>query len=127
MKPGLRSLTALLVILGIGDLASSIPQMIAAHHSTNTPPTPVIVLGLILGVATLAGALGVAQGRRWGFLLAVTCRILEAASNVLGMLFGPATLIKAGSGIVFVLSAAAIVLLLRLSPRRAPQRAASRA
>jgi hypothetical protein len=128
MKPGLRSLTALLVILGIGDIASSIPQLIAAHHhSTDTAPTPAIILSIILGIGTLAAVRGVTQGRRWGFLLAMTCQILEAASNVLGMLFGPDTFIKAGSGIVFALCAAAIVLLIRLNPRRAPERAASRA
>jgi hypothetical protein len=127
MKSGLRSLTVLLAILGIGDLAL-VPVMIAAnHHHAGTPPVPAIVLGAILGVATLASALGVAQGRRWGFILAMTCRILDAASSVLGVLAGPDTLLKVVAGIGFALSVAAIVLLIRLNPRRVLRRAASQA
>jgi hypothetical protein len=127
MKSGLRSLTVLLAILGIGDLAM-VPVMIAAnHHNAGTPPAPAIVLGAIVGVATLASALGVAQGRRWGFILATTCRIVDAASSGMGILFGPDTFLKAAGGIGFALSVAAIVLLIRLNPRRALRRATSRA
>jgi hypothetical protein len=125
MKSGLRSLTVLLAILGIGDLAL-VPFMIAAnHHSAGTPPVPAIVLCAIIGVATLASALGVAQGRRWGFILAMICRIVDAASAGLGLLFGPNTFLNVTGGIGFALSAAAIVLLIRLNPGRVLRRAAS--
>jgi hypothetical protein len=125
MKSGLKSLTVLLAILGIGDLAM-VPVMIAAnHHNAGTPPAPAIVLGAILGVATLASALGVAQGRRWGFILAMICRILDAASSALGVLFGPNTFLNVTGGIGFALSAAAIVQLIRLNPRRALRHAAA--
>jgi len=119
MKSGLKSLTVLLAILGIGDLAM-VPVMIAAnHHNAGTPPAPAIVLGAILGVATLASALGVAQGRRWGFILAMICRILDAASSALGVLSGPNTVLNVTGGIGVALSVAAIVQLIRLNPRRA--------
>ncbi len=127
MKSGLKSLTVLLAILGIGDLAM-VPFMIAANlHNAGTPPAPAIVLGAIVGVATLVSAFGVAQGRRWGFILAMTCRILDAASSGLGVLAGPDTFLKVVGGIGLALSVAAIVLLIRLNPRRALRRAASRA
>ena len=119
MKSGLKSLTVLLAILGIGDLAM-VPVMIAAnHHNAGTPPAPAIVLGAILGVATLASALSVAQGRRWGFILAMICRILDAASSALGVLSGPNTVLNVTGGIGVALSVAAIVQLIRLNPRRA--------
>jgi hypothetical protein len=126
MKSGLKSLTVLLAILGIGDLAM-VPFMIAAnHHSAGTPPVPAIVLGAVLGVATLASALGVAQGHRWGFILAMICRIVDAVSSGLGVLAAPDTFLRVTGGIGLALSAAAIVQLIRLNPRRAVRRAASR-
>lgn len=126
MKSGLKSLTVLLAILGIGDLAM-VPFMIAAnHHSAGTPPVPAIVLGAVLGVATLASALGVTQGRRWGFILAMICRIVDAVSSGLGVLAAPDTFLRVTGGIGLALSAAAIVQLIRLNPRRAVRRAPSR-
>lgn len=127
MKSGLKSLTVLLTILGIGDLAM-VPFMIAANrHNAGTPPVPAIVLGAIIGVATLASAFGVAQGRRWGFIVAMICRIVDAVSSGLGVLAGPDTFLKVAGGIGFALSVAAIVPLIRLNPRRTLRRAASRA
>jgi hypothetical protein len=48
MKTGLRSLTALLAILGIADLVM-VPFMIAAnHHTAGAVPVPAIVLGAVI-------------------------------------------------------------------------------
>jgi len=125
MKSGLKSLTVLLAILGIGDLAM-VPFMIEAnHHNAGTPPVPAIVVGAIIGVATLASAFGVAQGRRWGFVAAMTCRIVDAVSSGLGVLAAPNTFLKVAGGIGFALSVAAIVQLIRLNPRRALRHAAA--
>jgi len=43
----------------------------------------------------------------------------------MGALFGPETSLKVGGGIGFALSVAAIVLLIRLNPRRVLRRAAA--
>ena len=125
MKPGLKLMTVLLGILGIGDLAM-VPFMIAAnHHTAGTPPVPAIVAAVIIGVATLVSAVGVTQGRRWAFRVAMTCRILDSISSVLGLLARPSAVLTAGGAVGLVLSIAAIVLLVRLNPRRALRRAAS--
>lgn len=125
MKFGLRPLAVLLAILGAGDLVM-VPFMIEAnHHTADAIPTAAIVLGAILGVATLASIRGVIQGRRWAFWVAATCRILDTISAVLGVVAGP------GAGFVVVgafsalLSIAAIVAMVRLNPRRTLRRAAS--
>ncbi len=123
MKPGFKLMTVLLGILGIGDLAM-VPFMIAANrHTAGTPPVPAIVAAVIIGVATLVSAVGVAQGRRWAFRVAMTCRILDSITSVLGLLARPSAVLTAGGAVGLVLSIAAIVLLVRLNPRRALRRA----
>jgi hypothetical protein len=67
MKPGYKSLTGWLAILGIGDLAI-VPSMIAAnHHIAGKPPVPAIVATIIIGVATLVSAAGIARGWKQAF------------------------------------------------------------
>jgi hypothetical protein len=125
MKPGYRPLTVLLAVLGIGDLAL-VPFMIAAnHHTAGTPPVPAIGVAALIGVLTLASAVGVAQGRTWAFRIAMTCRILDSISAILGVTSRPSTLLTITSVIALVLSVVAIVLLVRLSPRRAMRGSAS--
>ncbi len=125
MKTGLKSLTALLAILGIGDLVM-VPFMLGANHRTaGTPPMPAIVLGAVLGVATLASIIGVTQGRRWGFVVATITRILDGISAALGVVAGPGIGFAVVGAFGIVLSIAAIALLVRLDPRRALRRAPS--
>jgi hypothetical protein len=125
MKPGFKPLIVLLTVLGLGDLAS-LPFMIAQnHHTPGTPPVPAIVVGAILGVVTLVSAVGIARGWKRAFGLAMTCRILDCISAMLGVLAHPSAFLTAAGAVGLVLSIAAIVLLVRLSPRRALRRAAS--
>jgi hypothetical protein len=85
MKPNCKLTTVLLVILGVLDLVA-IPFMIAAnHHTKGTPPAPAIVVVGVVAVATLISAAGVARGLRWAFWVAMTCRIIDALSNFLGL------------------------------------------
>jgi hypothetical protein len=118
MKTRARSLTALLVVLGVGDLVM-VPFMIAANHKTaGSIPVPAIGLGAVLGVATLASLIGIAHGRRWGFVTAITGRVLDILTSVMGVVAGPALLFHVVGAITVVLSVPAIVLLVRLNPRR---------
>jgi hypothetical protein len=122
MKTRARSLTALLIVLGIGDLVM-VPFMIAANHKTaGSIPVPAIGLGAVLGVTTLASLVGIAQGRRWGFVTAMTGRVLDILTSVMGVLAGPALLFHVVGVITVVLSVPAIVLLVRLNPRRGLRR-----
>jgi hypothetical protein len=84
-----------------------------------------IILGAVLGIATLLTALGVAQGRRWAFAAALACRIVDLVTNALGAINHPDALLGAGGIAGTVLSIAAIIMLVRLNPWRALRRAAS--
>jgi hypothetical protein len=127
MKPDYKLMTVLLGILGVLDLAA-VPFMIAAnHHTAGTPPVPAIIVTAIIGVATLVSAVGVARGLRWAFRAAVTGRIIDAVSNFLGLTSHPSAVTTVGGGVGLVLSLVALVLLVRLNPRRIARRAASAA
>jgi hypothetical protein len=118
MKSSLRPLAALLAVLGAVDLVM-VPFMIQAnHHHAGTPPMPAVVLSAVLGVATLAAIPGLAQGRRWAFWLALISRAVDAVNSALGVVGGPAAGFKVVGAIGLVLSIAALVLLVRVSPRR---------
>jgi hypothetical protein len=127
MKPDYKLMAVLLAILGVLDLAA-VPFMIAAnHHTAGTPPVPAIIVVAVIGVATLVSAVGVARGLRWAFRVAVTCRIIDAVSNFLGLTNHPSAATTVGGGVGLILSLVAIVLLVRLNPRRIARRAASAA
>ena len=78
-----------------------------------------IVASGVLGTVTLASIPGLAQGRRWAFWTALACRIVDAASAVLGTAGGPEIVFKAAAAVALVLSVAAIIMLVRFSRRRA--------
>jgi hypothetical protein len=122
MKSPFIPLAALLAILGLEDLVM-VPVMIQAH---NQPPMVAIIASGVLGAATLASIPGLAQGRRWAFWTALVCRIIDAASAVLGTAGGSEPVLKVAAGVALVLSIAAITLLIRFSRRR-PVSAASAA
>jgi hypothetical protein len=115
MKSPVTPLTALLAVLGIEDLAM-IPVMVQAH---NEPPMAATVLSGVLGAATLASIPGLARGRRWAFWTALVSRIVDALNSTMGLLAGPEVIFKAGGAFALILSIVAIVLLVRVSPRRA--------
>jgi hypothetical protein len=119
MKSGFRPLAALLAVLAAADLVM-VPFMIQAnHHQAGTPPMPAVVLSAVLGMATLAAIPGLAQGRRWAFWMAVISRVVDAVSCLLGAVGGPAVGFKVAGVIGLILSIAAVVLLVRVSPRHA--------
>jgi hypothetical protein len=95
------------------------------HHTAGTPPMPAIVATVIIGIATLVSAAGIARGWKRAFAVAMTCRIIDGISSALGLLAHPSALLVTTGALGVVLSVAAIVLLVRLSPRRVLRRAAS--
>jgi hypothetical protein len=125
MKSGFKRLAILLGILGVVDLVM-VPVMLDANHlyHDGNPPMPAIVLGAVLGIATLASIRGAAEGRRLAFRVVVITRALDIVTSMLGVLVGPGLLYAIVGAAVVVLSAAAIVMLIRLSPSRALGRAA---
>jgi hypothetical protein len=126
MKNAKNVLLASLLVLGIGDLVM-VPFMIAASHRTpGTPPAAAIVLGGLLGLATLAALPGVRQDRRWAFRLSIACRAIDTVTMFLGIVAGPGIGFAIVGVFGVVLSVLAIVLLVRVSPARALRRAAAR-
>jgi hypothetical protein len=125
MKSGFRYLAALLAVAGIIDLVM-IPFMIDATntHPSSAPPSAAIVLSGVLGVATLAAIPALAQGRRWAFWVIMITRILDLLSSALGAAFGPGVIFHVASVVTIAASIPAIVLLVRLNPRRAASTAA---
>jgi hypothetical protein len=115
MKTPITPLTALLAVLGLGDLIM-VPVMLQAHSQ---PPAAAIILSGVLGVTTLASIPGLVQGRRWAFWSVLACRVLDAVSAALGAAGGPETFLKAAGVVALVLSIAAIVMLIRFGRRRA--------
>jgi hypothetical protein len=127
MKPEYKLMTVLLAILVVLDVVA-VPFMIAAnHHTAGTPPVPAIVVTAIIAIATLVSTVGVARGLRWAFRVALICRIIDTISNLLGLTAHPSAATTVGGGVGFVLSLAALVLLVRLNPRRIERRAAAAA
>jgi hypothetical protein len=121
MKSPITPLAALLAVLGLEDLVM-IPVMIHAH---NQPPTAATILSGVLGAAFLASIAGLVRGRRWAFWTAMACLIVNAVNSALATMAGPETVFKASGAFGLVLSVAAIVLLVRFSPRRAARTASA--
>jgi hypothetical protein len=127
MKPDYKLVTVLLGILVVLDLVA-IPFMIAANHNTKgTPPVAAIIVVGVIAVATLISAFGVARGLRWAFSVAIACRVIDGVSNFLGLSNHPSAATAVGGWVGFLLSIVAIVLLVRLNPRRVARRAAAAA
>ncbi len=128
MKSGMKRLAVVLAVLGAIDLVM-IPFMIAAghHNSATAPPAAAIVLNGVVGVAVLATLPAIMQGRAWAFWVAIACRAVDMVQGVLGIAAGPGALFVVVGAVDIVLSVAALVLLVRLNPRRELRRAASNA
>jgi hypothetical protein len=119
MKPDFKVTAILLVITGVLDLAA-VPFAIGAnHHQSDAVPPAAIIVIAIMGVVTLAAALGVTQAARWAFIAALVCRVVDTVSSLLGAFNHPTVFLGVNGVIIVVLSVAAIVLLVRQFPRRA--------
>jgi hypothetical protein len=120
MKSGFKSLATLLAVAGVIDLVM-VPFMIGAAntHPSSAPPAAATVLSGVLGVATLAVIPALAQGRRWAFWVVMITRILDVLNSALGTAFGPGVIFHSAGVVTLLASIPAIVLLVRLNPRRA--------
>ncbi|HEV2809348.1 MAG TPA: hypothetical protein VGV93_02985 [Acidimicrobiales bacterium] len=67
----------LCALLGVFDVLS-----VAGAGAEDAPPTPVVVLGLILGLITLVGVFLAWRGAKKGFIAVVVSRVLSALSAV---------------------------------------------
>jgi hypothetical protein len=128
MKSGFRYLAALLAVAGVIDLVM-VPFMVGATHAhpSSAPPAAATILSAVLGVATLASIPALAQGHRWAFWLVMITRILDVLNSALGTAFGPGVIFHIAGVATLLASIPAIVLLVRLNPRRRAASAATSA
>lgn len=68
---------ALCALLGVFDVLS-----VAGAGAEDAPPTPIVVLGVILGLITLVGVFLAWRGAKKGFIAVVVSRVLSALSAV---------------------------------------------
>jgi hypothetical protein len=111
----LRRLTVIaLIVVGVADLIG-VPFMLAAnHHKAGSVPGAAIVLGVIITVLTLVGAVGLARASRWAWWLSLIVRIPDLISSALGVGAHPTVPLAAGGAFCVVVSVIAFVLLFRL-------------
>lgn len=117
MRSRIRPAIVLLCVAGAIDLLA-LPLAVAAHHEyPGKPPLAAIIAVAIFGLVTLASAAGLAHGRRWPRPAALTCRVLDSLSWLLGLKAHPDLLLTTIAAVGLVSSIVTIVLLVRLNPR----------
>jgi O-antigen/teichoic acid export membrane protein len=112
-----RPAIVLLCVVGAIDLLV-LPFLVAGHHEyPGKPPTAAIVSVAVIGLITLASAVGLAQGWRWSRTAALACRVLDSISWILGLAAHPNALLTAIAAVALILSIVTILLLVGLNPR----------
>jgi hypothetical protein len=102
--------------VGAIDLLA-LPFLVAGHHEyLHKPPTAAIVAVTIIGLVTVASAIGLAQGRRWSRRTAIMARVLDSISWILGLVAHPDLLLTTIAAVGLVFSIVTILLLARLNP-----------
>jgi hypothetical protein len=111
----------LLYMAGAFDLLA-VAFVVAGHHEyEGKPPTAAIVAVAIIALVTVASAVGLARAQRWSRPAALTGRVLDSISWMLGLVAHPDFLLTAIAAVGLVLSIVTIVLLVRLHPRERHQ------
>jgi len=91
----------------------------AAVEQAGDEPAPyfVIVLAFSLGLLGLVSAYGVWRNQKWGVVLTIALRAVDALLALPGILFGPTLALKLFPTFEVAISIAIIVLLLRPKSR----------
>jgi hypothetical protein len=104
------------VLIVIGNL---IGPVLSSGSGDDQVPTFIVILGVILGIAGIAAAIGLWQMRKWGMILTVILMVLNLLSAAPGVAFGQGVGIKILAAIGVIVPAAIIVLVLLPESRRA--------
>lgn len=115
-----HTIAALLnVVISVVAVTLSLPLVQrwvqAADASGNHPPSAVIVVSFVLGIAGLVSSYGVWRARRWGVVLTIVVNVVSMLSGTPGRAFHPTSLV----GLV-VLFAGCVVNLVIISLLRRP-------
>lgn len=100
------------VLAAVGDLAGFVHQL----TSTDRPPAPAMVIGLVAGVVGLAAALALRDGRSWGLPAGLASRVVDVVLLVgaaaAGKVFDESAGHAVPAAVQLVLSAVAAVFLI---------------
>lgn len=112
-----RNTAILLGLLGVADLVF-IPTMTNGDGSEPTAPMAVVVLTAILGLASIAAAVGLLKGASWARPTGLATRILDAIATIPALFVGLPTAEMVGALVVAVLSIICAYMLFKLAPER---------
>lgn len=111
--PTIATAILLLLLVSLGNLALPIVAR------GGTPPGPVLIAAVVLGIAGLIAAAGLWLRRRWALPLTVIVSVLTGLAAAPGLLFAPSAALVASSAVTVVGVAAIVVLVVLPGSRRA--------
>ena len=114
MRSLIRPAIVLLFAAGAYDLVVLL-FLVAGHLGyPDRPPTAAMIAVAIIGLVTVTSAVGLAQGQRWSRPAALTGRVLDSISWILGLVAGNNFQLTTIAAVGLVLSIITILLLARL-------------
>lgn len=112
------------VLMSLVGILISIPILTAGQAATDqagaTPPFEIMLLGFGAAVLGLVSAYGVWRVQKWGVILTVVLRVIDALSAAPGLLFAPTMTWRLMAIIGIALSILVIALVLWPQPKAAP-------
>ncbi len=112
-----RNTAILLGLLGVADLLV-VPMMTNGDGSEPTAPTVVVMLTVVLGLASIAAAVGLVKGAGWARPTGLITRVLDALATIPALFVGLPTAELVGGLVVAVLSIICAYMLFKLAPAR---------
>ncbi len=124
-RPRTFTIAAVLhALMSLFGIVLAIPILMAGQAVTDqasaTPPFFIVLLGFFTAVLGLASAYGVWKMQKWGVILTVILRALDALAAAPGLLFAPDTTWRLLAITGVGLSILVIALLLWPRPKAAP-------
>jgi hypothetical protein len=114
---------ALQVLLSIYTIVAAIPLLatgqVAVDQSQDSPPFFIIVLAFSVALLGLVSAYGVWKVQKWGVILTIVLRTIDALSAAPGVIFAPTQELFLSAIIGISLSILVIALLLWPQPKAA--------
>lgn len=112
-----RNTAILLGLLGVADLLV-VPMMTNGDGSEPTAPMGVVALTAVLGLASIAAAVGLVKGAGWARPTGLITRVLDVLATIPALFVGLPTAELVGGLVVAVLSVICAFMLFKLAPAR---------
>lgn len=112
-----RNTAILLGLLGAADLLF-LPTMMNNDGSEPTAPMAVVILTVVLGLGSIAAAVGLLKAASWARPTGLVTRILDALSTIPALFVGLPTAELVGAVVVALLSLLCAFMLFKLAPAK---------